>query len=642
MRDIHRRQARGALGAAVALLAGLLPAPAGAIVTPFGQRVHDSLQAALQYLRHQQTPDGALGDSRAQGLVALCFLERPHSAGFHAPPVGYLGMDEDDSTLIRGAVRHLIDHDPALARGRVGFNDVTGTGLSALAVFMATGGPDEVEAVVPVSQAIDNGVRVLRQTQGRRGCNDGGWNDGPPEEQGDLATTLLALSGLSAAAFVWQDVDDMLVRATAFLEQAQADDGGGRYRGCGEHEPSHAMTAALLSSLRLAHVPSNDPRVQAALAWLQERWTWDRQDNWWPESHYYYLWAARRGLSMSRDDGVLPPEEAVYEDDVGGLRDPVADDYPEELAGWYYDLAWHLTEEQDPDGSWPTRRQGGSHGHDPTSDTAFACLVLARSLGGGCDDVDEDGWCEQNVWGVADNCPAVWNPDQRDGDGDGVGDVCDNCPIIWNPDQRDEDGDGVGDACCDRPPCEPTNGGVEICDHVDNDCNGIVDDLPEREEVCATGLPGVCAVGRLVCVGGEEACLPVDTSNRLEVCDGLDNDCDGQVDEDVRNACGGCGPLPPADLCDGLDDDCDGETDEDEACESAPGPPVDAGPAAHDAGPSGEARPARPTPPEQPPAPPAASAPSAPEPPTSRRVGGLCGTASPGRWRWPRVLLGRR
>jgi hypothetical protein len=48
---------------------------------------------------------------------------------------------------------------------------------------------------------------------------------------------------------------------------------------------------------------------------------------------------------------------------------------------------------------------------------------------------------------LTDNCPLVNNPDQADGDFDGIGDLCDNCPEVANPGQEDDDNDGIGDAC---------------------------------------------------------------------------------------------------------------------------------------------------------------------------------------------------
>ncbi len=68
---------------------------------------------------------------------------------------------------------------------------------------------------------------------------------------------------------------------------------------------------------------------------------------------------------------------------------------------------------------------------------------------------------------------------------------------------------------------------AEVCDSVDNDCNGVVDDIPPS--ACAAAAVGDCANGRQTCRNGQLACDAAPASG--EVCDHRDNDCNGAIDD---------------------------------------------------------------------------------------------------------------
>ncbi|MBK03829.1 MAG: hypothetical protein CL920_10670 [Deltaproteobacteria bacterium] len=107
---------------------------------------------------------------------------------------------------------------------------------------------------------------------------------------------------------------------------------------------------------------------------------------------------------------------------------------------------------------------------------------------------------------------------------------------------------------------------------------------------CNTDKPGVCRPGEEICTDGKwGACQPFEQPS-TEICDGLDNDCDGVVDESLVRKCPYSGPqgtegvshcragtqtcqdaqwaeckgesLPQEEVCNGKDDDCDGAIDE--------------------------------------------------------------------------------
>lgn len=106
---------------------------------------------------------------------------------------------------------------------------------------------------------------------------------------------------------------------------------------------------------------------------------------------------------------------------------------------------------------------------------------------------------------------------------------------------------------CINNHCSPRTCLTEICDGFDNDCDGETDEAVETDVVCYTGPPstrgiGACHAGKQTCEKGKYTDCENQFVPHAEVgrfsCDGEDSDCDGCTDG-TGGATLGCQPATP-------------------------------------------------------------------------------------------------
>jgi hypothetical protein len=193
-------------------------------------------------------------------------------------------------------------------------------------------------------------------------------------------------------------------------------------------------------------------------------------------------------------------------------------------------------------------------GYGGTTYTSDVCTAPAGYVSDNtdCDDTNVDVWpgADEACNGIDDDCDASVDEDDSvdsatwysDGDGDGYGDPSTTTAACEVP-----SGHVADSADCDDGDGAINPGASEVCDDVDNDCNGLVDDDDS----------GV--TDALTWYLDSDADSYGDAAVAADACDqpggyvADDTDCD-DADADVHPG--------SEDFYDGIDDDCDGDVDE--------------------------------------------------------------------------------
>ena len=340
------------------------PAPLG----PDAAALKQSREKAAAFLKTTQSDDGGWSAPDAIGVTALV------TQGLMAA-----GLETDDPAVAAGLAKIA---GAAQEDGRIAVpsSRLPGYETAVCVTVLQDADPEKYAPIVKKADAFLRGMQYDEE----KGVESsdvayGGVGYGPGGGRPDLSNTAYLIEALRAAGA--EEDDPAIQKALIFVSRCQnlesehnqspsaaaVNDGGFYYNPAADASPAGrtpqgglrsygSMTYAGLKSMVYAGLSKDDPRVKAAIDWIGERYTVEKNPGMGTAGLYYYYQLFGKSLDVADLDRVT--------DESGETHD------------WRKDLAERLFAAQQKNGSWVNQNRQWMEG-DPNLATAFALLSMA-------------------------------------------------------------------------------------------------------------------------------------------------------------------------------------------------------------------------------------------------------------------------